>query len=165
MSCITIKTYDLSAEFVKVHTDAKNIIIQDSDIEFIKSYWYYILFDNIVELTKLRGNHTVTMVYLDGLPSGLSISSIGDNVINVELLVVSKNCRGRGFGTLLLNDLIAKNKTKKLSLDVHADNFGAIKLYKRYGFRFADLYGDYINMIRPAIVGLRPMVVLHSKVV
>lgn len=150
MSLITIKTFDLSAEFEKVHKDTKSISIPKCDVDYVKSYWYYILFGNPLDgkPTKLRNNHTANIVYLDDVPSGLIISSRQGDAVNIDLLVVSDKCRGRGFGTMLLTECLNGNPTKKIYLEVHADNIGAIKLYRKHGFRLADLYGDYVSMMK-----------------
>jgi len=161
MPTFTIKTFDLSAGFETVQKEAQHIIVSETDIDFIKSYWYYALFGDQTEPTKLRGNHTVNMLYATDndlpTPSALAVLHTFDKTVNIELLVVSQECRGCGFGTSLLNDIIARNAAKKITLEVHADNVGAIRLYKKYEFKLVDLCGDYLCMAR------KPKVRRHKR--
>lgn len=56
----------------------------------------------------------------------------------ISNIAIYPEYRGKGVGTLLLNfveEVAKKDKIEKLSLDVETENSGAIKLYKRLGFK------------------------------
>jgi RimJ/RimL family protein N-acetyltransferase len=60
-------------------------------------------------------------------------------------MVVIDRLHGRGIGSKLLNNLIYISKKwniKKITLDVIEDNFGAIKLYKKFGFKEIEIIKD-----------------------
>ncbi|MCR5807476.1 MAG: GNAT family N-acetyltransferase [Oscillospiraceae bacterium] len=52
-------------------------------------------------------------------------------------LCVTKACRNKGIGTMMVNTAVSYAKEKKLSavlLHVEKTNTGALRLYKRMGF-------------------------------
>ena len=57
--------------------------------------------------------------------------------LNVHDLAVRTGYRGRGVGRLLLEEIERRAHARgssKLTLEVHASNEGAIRLYRRFGF-------------------------------
>jgi ribosomal protein S18 acetylase RimI-like enzyme len=57
--------------------------------------------------------------------------------LNVHDLAVRPEHRGRGIGRLLLEEIERRAHARgssKLTLEVHATNEGAIRLYRRFGF-------------------------------
>ena len=57
--------------------------------------------------------------------------------LNVHDLAVLPDHRGRGVGLLLLEEIERRARARgssKLTLEVHASNEGAIRLYRRFGF-------------------------------
>ncbi len=57
--------------------------------------------------------------------------------LNVHDLAVLPEQRGRGVGRLLLEEIERRARARgssKLTLEVHATNEGAIRLYQRFGF-------------------------------
>ena len=57
--------------------------------------------------------------------------------LNVHDLAVRPGYRGRGVGRLLLEEVERRARARgssKLTLEVHATNAGAMRLYRRFGF-------------------------------
>ena len=57
--------------------------------------------------------------------------------LNVHDLAVQPEYRGRGVGRLLLEEVERRARARgssKLTLEVHASNEGAMRLYRRFGF-------------------------------
>jgi ribosomal protein S18 acetylase RimI-like enzyme len=57
--------------------------------------------------------------------------------LNVHDLAVQPGYRGRGIGRLLLEEVERRARARgssKLTLEVHASNEGAMRLYRRFGF-------------------------------
>ncbi|MBM4241442.1 MAG: GNAT family N-acetyltransferase [Euryarchaeota archaeon] len=80
---------------------------------------------------------TFKLILLD-LIDGLFLSDLGPDDYYLVVIAVDEDFRGRGIGTLILNNglELAKEKGfKRVVLDVDLDNEGAKKLYERFGFR------------------------------
>ena len=61
----------------------------------------------------------------------------GRTSLNVHDLAVQPGYRGRGIGRLLLEEVERRARARgssKLTLEVHATNEGAMRLYRRFGF-------------------------------
>jgi len=64
-------------------------------------------------------------------------------------MYVKDDCRGAGIGLALVNfvkDYAKKNHIKHLYLGCNAQNFGAVKLYKKCGFKVYGTRPDYTNI-------------------
>ena len=60
----------------------------------------------------------------------------------IAFLAVSKKYQGKGIAGKLIQKVISRAKTKKIKklfLDVKEDNFTAIKLYSKYGFKVSSV--------------------------
>jgi len=68
-------------------------------------------------------------------------------LVKIMLLQVSTEDRCRGIGTNMLRNVIRAAKAdsfiSRLALDVHAENEGAIRLYRRFGFRITGSKQNY----------------------
>ena len=64
----------------------------------------------------------------------------------ISSLYVSRNANGRGLGKLLLKD--AKAQSDALWLEVHPDNDGAQRFYRRLGFKPASEQSDTTILMR-----------------
>ncbi|QED46586.1 GNAT family N-acetyltransferase [Cytobacillus dafuensis] len=65
-------------------------------------------------------------------------------------IAVSKNARGMGVGTLLMNKIIQKaleDGFKSLSLSVDLDNENAVHIYNKLGFKEIGVSGTSITMV------------------
>lgn len=78
------------------------------------------------------------------------IGIVGDEVVcyysfynivgegNINNLAVKESCRGKGVGSMLIEDMIMTAKGAKISsltLEVNENNAAAISLYKKFGFK------------------------------
>lgn len=70
-------------------------------------------------------------------------------VVKILLLAVSPRDRSRGIGSHLLRHVIKMARldpeVERLTLNVHVDNDGAIRLYRRFGFQIADCKANLMN--------------------
>lgn len=68
--------------------------------------------------------------------------------VNIMNIVVRKNKRKLGIGSLLLNEIIRFSKihsAASITLEVNEKNIPAIKLYEKYGFKQVGLRKKYYN--------------------
>lgn len=68
--------------------------------------------------------------------------------VNIMNIVVKKNKRNFGIGSLLLEEIIRYSKihnATSITLEVNEKNIPAIKLYKKYGFKQVGLRRKYYN--------------------
>lgn len=70
---------------------------------------------------------------------------VADDIPELGMAVVD-TWRGRGVGTRLIEDLMARHPM--ISLSVDTDNDGARRLYERLGFTSVDVYGTSTTMLR-----------------
>lgn len=123
---------------------------------------------NIYE--ELKSGNRVTFVYknlkseeflgeISIVFSDEKIYTIKNIRIYLSRLIVKDKCRNQGIGTTLCNyvfDFCKKIGYKEISLAVNLDNFEAIKLYHKLGFKKIlavkkDEYGEYIVMLKKLI--------------
>jgi len=70
-------------------------------------------------------------------------------------IVVKKNKRNLGIGSLLLKYIIdysEKNKISSITLEVNENNIPAIKLYEKYNFQKVGLRKKYYNNTDDALI-------------
>lgn len=134
-----LKTFDLEADF-KAARDAALCIRMPKDDKFIKSYWL-----DMIRCKKEGLLHEdcsmILMTSEETGPAGFAIMNNARKMI--DLIVVSESCQGRGIGSKLLKECISLGAS---SLEVHPDNMGAIKLYRRLGFKSRGASGPYVIM-------------------
>ena len=68
--------------------------------------------------------------------------------VNIMNIVVKKDQRNFGIGSLLLEEIIRYSKihnATSITLEVNEKNIAAIKLYKKYGFKQVGLRRKYYN--------------------
>ena len=68
--------------------------------------------------------------------------------VNIMNIVVKKDKRNFGIGSLLLEEIIRYSKihnATSITLEVNEKNSAAIKLYKKYGFKQVGLRRKYYN--------------------
>lgn len=71
---------------------------------------------------------------------------LGDN-IDLLMIVVDKDKRGKGIGTELMNHLINNycHHEKNIILEVAVTNESALKLYEKCGFKIINIRKGYYN--------------------
>ncbi|MBK3496435.1 GNAT family N-acetyltransferase [Viridibacillus sp. YIM B01967] len=65
-------------------------------------------------------------------------------------IAISKDARGMGLGTLLMNQIIQiaiEEEYKSISLSVDPDNSDAVHIYKKIGFKQCGMCGTSITMV------------------
>ena len=67
--------------------------------------------------------------------------------IDLMNIVVNKNCRNLGIGSILLNNIITYSKSQQninsILLEVNENNLTAIKLYTNFGFKIISIRKNY----------------------
>lgn len=66
-----------------------------------------------------------------------------DNVIDIMNLFVSEEERKKGIATSLMNEMFNKEKYNRIMLEVNENNYPAIKLYNKLGFKEISLRERY----------------------
>ena len=76
---------------------------------------------------------------------GLIFYSVYHDVAELDYLYVNNNYRNKKIGMLLLNYFIndVKNTCKSIALEVKIDNYKAINLYKKLGFKSVRIIKNY----------------------
>lgn len=163
MTLFIIKTFEIAADPNTAKEQVKHIVVPEKYYDFVKSYWYNWIHDpKLVNI--LPGNHKMHVIYSDNRNNiypdspdntmqdhrseALNIAAgyVITNDKTIELLVVSPEYQGHGLGSKLLDKCLEETKEKKIRLEVHVLNIGAIKLYRRYKFRTIDSHGPYLVM-------------------
>ncbi len=101
---------------------------------------------NFDEAVKSNSRLLAYIVEADGVTAGFGLSSfkfeteVGGTTLWLEELYIEPSYRGKGIGgkyfSFIKNEY--SDKVKRIRLEVGAENFGAIRLYKRNGFEFLD---------------------------
>ena len=80
---------------------------------------------------------------------------IAIDIAHVTNIVVKKDCRKLGIGSLLLKNLIElckKINMAEVTLEVNEHNAAAINLYKKFGFEHIGTRKKYYNNIDSALI-------------
>lgn len=146
MTLFIIKTFDLAAEFTTAKEQVEHLIVPIESYDFVKSYWYKKIMSPIVALPKIDLHDGYRMFVIYPMNSLSAVGYLICSNTNIELLVIGSNNQGLGLGSMLLDKCIRETIHGRVELEVHVNNTGAIKLYRRYGFKFSDCHGPYIVM-------------------
>lgn len=155
MTLFIIKTFEITADPNTAKEQVKHIVVPEKYYDFVKSYWYNWIHDpKLVNI--LPGNHKMHVIYPDGWDDtmqnhrseapNIAAGYVITNDKTIELLVVSPEYQGHGLGSKLLDKCLEETKEKKIRLEVHVLNIGAIKLYRKYKFKTIDSHGPYLVM-------------------
>jgi len=111
------------------------------------SSWNYKLFEN--ELTS-DNSFYIILKHEDIILgfAGLSIQYDEGHIMTINTNIEFRN---KGFGSLLLEELIKlgkKQKLTKLTLEVRESNLIAQNLYKKYDFKVVGLRKNYYNILK-----------------
>lgn len=92
----------------------------------------------------------VVIAYENSLPIGCgAIKHYSENTMEVKRMFVSKEFRGRGIASQVLNNLTDWAKEmgyKKCILETGIKQIDAITLYKKNSFKVINNYGEYENI-------------------
>lgn len=142
--------------------NTKNITITDmtlSDLDSMKSiletdfddFWNYNIFKS--ELENENSKYIVAKIN-DTIVGFAGFITMYDEA-DISNIVVNKNYRHLGIGTLLLKNLITLAKSQNLvalNLEVNSLNIFAINLYKNLNFIECGLRKKYYNNLEDAIL-------------
>ena len=123
-----------------------------SDLDFISKnlekdyddFWNY----NILKSELENENSKYILAKQNGDILGFAGIWIAIDIAHITNIVVKKNHRKEGIGSLLLQELIKlciKLDMKELTLQVNENNLPAINLYKKYGFEQVGLRKKYYH--------------------
>jgi ribosomal protein S18 acetylase RimI-like enzyme len=107
----------------------------------------HLKFNEDLELNSEGSLHMAKAV--DGYFAPLLEESAGLSGYNVVNLCIDKNLRGRGLGRGLLQYCLSDRERKLVYLDVIADNFSAISLYKSLEFKIEKEYEGFSGKSEP----------------
>ena len=116
----------------------KDILISDFD-----DFWNYNIFEE--ELESPNSKYIMAKTNDDEIIGFAGIKII-INTADIMNIVVKKSWRNQGVGNFLLNNLVSICKDLNLlslSLEVNEDNYPAIHLYKKFGFKNIGLRKNY----------------------
>lgn len=119
---------------------------------------------------ELKSGNRLTFIYKDKKSKAFlgeisivfnkeKLYTIKNTRIYLSRLIVKDTCRKKGIGTILCNYILEYCKNlgyKEMTLEVNLDNYGAIKLYHKLGFKEIllvdkDEYGEYIVLLKKLI--------------
>ena len=116
----------------------KDILVSDFD-----DFWNYNILKE--ELESPNSKYIIAKTN-DGEIIGFAGIKIIINTADIMNIVVKKSWRNQGVGNFLLNNLVSICKDLNLlslSLEVNEDNYPAIHLYKKFGFKNIGLRKNY----------------------
>lgn len=119
-----------------------------SDLENIKNilssqfddFWNY----NILKEELLSKNSKYIVVILNNEIVGFAGVKVLLDEADIMNIVIKKDYRKKGIGTLLLQELInIASNLNYITLEVNEENNPAINLYKKFGFEIAGIRKNY----------------------
>jgi len=73
---------------------------------------------------------------------------VDEDKVQINSLVVVEKWRNKGYGKILLNNLLTKLKEiqiREITLEVRPSNIAALKLYNKFGFKQVAVRKNYYN--------------------
>lgn len=122
--------------------DAEDLNSIDQDIFGRKNY------SNYGFLIKLDTS-LIEVAEINGEIVGYAYFSCTEEEAELYHIGVKRNFRRRNIGFALINtslEVLKKRGVKKIFLEVREDNFNAVKLYEKIGFKFYKYRRDYYDM-------------------
>ena len=87
------------------------------------------------------------MIELDAAPIGRLYVDRDDEAINIVDIALMPECRGRGIGRMLMEEILAEGAATARTVSIYVEHFNpARRLYDRLGFRHIDTNGVYHKM-------------------
>lgn len=104
-------------------------------------------------LSELSASYSTCYVYEENFKViGYIVLYIILNEIEIANISVDKNFQGKRVGFKLLDFVLKKYRGFIFFLEVRVDNFRAIKLYEKFGFKRIGLRKDYYGQGKDAIL-------------
>jgi ribosomal protein S18 acetylase RimI-like enzyme len=95
------------------------------------------------------GDASFDVILVDGEPAGRLYVHRGRSEIRIVDIALLPEQRGGGFGTRLLEDLLAEADAAGKSVTIHVERMNpALRLYERLGFSVAEDKGVYLFLER-----------------
>ena len=119
--------------------DIKDCLLTDFD-----NFWSY----NILKQELENGKSKYFVAKQENEIVGFAGILLIIDQVNIMNIVVKKDKRNFGIGSLLLEEIIRYSKihnATSITLEVNEKNIPAIKLYKKYGFKQVGLRRKYYN--------------------
>lgn len=124
----------------------KDVLISDFD-----DFWNY----NILKEELQNENSKYLVAKINSNIVGFAGIKLILDEADIMNIVVRKDMRNQGIGTSLLKNLIklcSEFDVKRINLEVSSDNFTAIHLYERFGFKQVGNRNDYYSSGSDAIL-------------
>lgn len=126
--------------------DIKDCLLTDFD-----DFWSY----NILKQELENGKSKYFVLKQENEIVGFAGIMLIIDEVNIMNIVVKKDKRSLGIGSLLLEEIVKYSKIHNaisITLEVNEKNIPAIKLYKKYGFKQVGLRKKYYNNEDDAIL-------------
>ena len=85
-----------------------------------------------------------SIIEVEGAPVGRMLTDRSEQCTRLVDISILSEERGKGIGSYCLE--VLKKEGERISLQVFAQNSGAIRLYQKHGFEFAAEDGMYLEM-------------------
>lgn len=89
----------------------------------------------MIEKERLSDTDYIYNYIIDNNIAGYLEIRIVDNVIDIINLFVNEENRRQKIATKLMNEMIEKEKYSRIMLEVNENNYNAINLYNKLGFK------------------------------
>ena len=138
-----------------MHAQISNMTI--SDLDSISNILYSD-FDDFWKTSNLKSeleniNSKYIVARLDNKIVGFAGIWFSVDDVHITNIVVHKNYRHHGIGSLLLEKLIELAKVKdSITLEVNTKNIYAQKLYSKYGFKTLGIRKKYYDGVEDAFI-------------
>ena len=126
-------------------------VFKDRLLEDFDDFWNIAVLEN--ELQNENSKYIVAKINDDIVGFAGIWKSVDD--IHITNIVVKKNSRNKGIGSILLEELIEiakKQNIMSITLEVNSTNYSAVKLYTKYGFKKVGLRKKYYHNQDDALI-------------
>lgn len=137
-------------EISKMNSDDLDSIKDNLNIDF-DDFWSY----NILKQEILKSDSIYVVAKEENIVVGFAGIWISPDDVQIMNIVVKKNERKKGIGTLLLDKIINEainSKKEEIFLEVNENNVFAINLYKKFEFEEIGRRKKYYNGTDTAII-------------
>lgn len=107
--------------------------------EFLKKFWHDADIEHYGKDSGWQSESLIFLAYEEEIkdPVGVLYAKLDAGVIFLDAIIVSKNSQKKGIGTALMSELekVAKEKNAHKIYLYTRDDWNAVKLYKKFGFK------------------------------